>query len=90
MIKNLELEMKCHKNVKPSYIPYQPRQQEKAVNKYQSHLLIRTVSESFPCTLFTINSRLEKLHSSTAGNICFSFSAMVLASQGRDMGVPKQ
>jgi hypothetical protein len=49
MIKNLELEMKCHKNVKPSYIPYQARQQQKAVNKYQSHLLIRTASESFPC-----------------------------------------
>ena len=33
MIKNLKLEMKHHKAVKSSYLCYQPRQQQKAVNK---------------------------------------------------------
>jgi len=44
MIKNLILEMKRHKTVKPSYICYQPRQPQKAVSKYQSHLPIRAVT----------------------------------------------
>ena len=44
MIKNLKLEVKRHKTVKPSYIYCQPRQQQKAVNKYQSHLPAETES----------------------------------------------
>jgi len=89
IIKNLKLGTKLHKTVKPSYICYQPRQQQKAMNKYQSHLPIRTVSECLPCLSVTISSGLEKLDFSTAGFICFSSSSMVSASQERVMGVPK-
>jgi hypothetical protein len=44
MIKNLKLEMKRHKTVKPIYVCYQPHLQPKAANKYRSHLPVRTDS----------------------------------------------
>ena len=58
MIKNMKLEMKCHKTVKPSYVYYQPRQQKKAMNKYQSHLPARTVHIK---KLGNQHTQLEKL-----------------------------
>ena len=39
-----ETRNQIHKSVKPSYICYQPRQPQEAVNKYQSHLPLRTVT----------------------------------------------
>jgi len=44
LIKNLKLEMKRHITLKPSYVCYQPRQQQEAVNKYQLHLPLTTVT----------------------------------------------